>query len=120
MPTRTPATVEAEIVSLRGCRRLGPDAIGAQLGVPARTVLRIPTRCSVPRLCDCDPVTGYVIRASKTTAVRYEPSRTGELVHMDVKKLGRIPDGDGWRAHGKIDVPDPKRKSDNGFDYVHS
>jgi transposase InsO family protein len=119
-PTRTPATVEAEIVSLRGSRRLGPDAIGAQLGVPTRTVSRVLARCGVPRLCDCDPMTGEVIRASKTTAVRYERSRPGELVHMDVKKLGRIPDGGGWRAHGRASVPDPKRKSGNGFDYVHS
>jgi hypothetical protein len=46
-------------------------------------------------------MTGQVIRASKTTAVRYERSRPGELVHMDVKKLARIPDGGGWRAHGR-------------------
>ena len=49
----------------------------------------------------CDPLTGEVIRASKTTAVRYERDRPGELVHMDVKKIGRIPDGGGWRAHGR-------------------
>ena len=48
-----------------------------------------------------DPMTGEVIRASKATAVRYERDRPGELVHMDVKKLGRIPDGGGWRAHGR-------------------
>ena len=46
-------------------------------------------------------MTGEVIRASKTTAVRYERARPGELVHMDVKKIGRIPDGGGWRAHGR-------------------
>lgn len=120
MPTRTLASIEAKIVSLRGSSRLGPDAIGAQLGVPARTVSRVLARCGVPRLSVCDPMTGEVIRASKTTAVRYERSRPGELVHMDVKKLGRIPDGGGWRAHGRKDVPDPKRKSGNGFDYVHS
>ena len=54
-----------------------------------------------PRLAMCDPMTGEVIRASKTTAVRYERDRPGELVHMDVKKIGRIPDGGGWRAHGR-------------------
>ena len=46
-------------------------------------------------------MTGEVIRSSKPTAVRYERDRPGELVHMDVKKLGRIPDGGGWRAHGR-------------------
>jgi hypothetical protein len=54
----------------------------------------------MPRLCDCDPMTGQVICASKAAAVRYERGQPGELVHMDVKKLGRIPDGGGWRAHG--------------------
>jgi hypothetical protein len=49
-----------------------------------------------------DPLTGQFIRASKTTAVRYERARPGELVHMDVKKkIGRIPDGGGWHAHSR-------------------
>ena len=73
----------------------------------------------MPYLCDCDPMTGAVIRASKSTAVRYERARPGELVHMDVKKLGRIPEGGGWRAHGRGNTGlDPNRR--NGFDYVHS
>ncbi len=32
---------------------------------------------------------------------RFEMSRPGELVHVDIKKLGRIPKGGGWRAHGR-------------------
>jgi transposase InsO family protein len=120
MPTRTPAVVEDQIVMLRQVQRWGPDAIGAELDIPARTVSRVLRRRGVPYLRNCDPMTGELIRASKTTAVRYERDRPGELVHMDVKKLGRIPDGGGWRAHGRRDVPDPKRKQSNGFDYVHS
>jgi transposase InsO family protein len=120
MPTRTPAGIEAQIVAMRRSRRQGPDAIGAELGVPSRTVSRVLARHGIPPLHSCDPMTGQVIRASKTTAVRYERARPGELVHMDVKKLGRIPVGGGWRAHGRMEVPDPKRKSGNGFDYVHS
>ena len=81
--------------------RRGQDWLGPELGVPARTVSRILRRHDVPRLAECDPMTGEVIRASKTTAVRYERDRPGELVHMDVKKIGRIPDGGGWRAHGR-------------------
>ena len=100
-PTRTPAQVEERIVELRGGERRGPDWIGAELGVPARTVSRVLARHGVPRLASLDPITGEVIRASKVTAVRYERERPGELVHMDVKKLGRIPDGGGWRAHGR-------------------
>ena len=68
-----------------------------------------------------DPMTGEVIRSSKVTAVRYERSRPGELVHMDVKKLARIPDGGGWRAHGRA-AGSSRRQHDTrvGFDYVHS
>jgi transposase InsO family protein len=62
-----------------------------------------------------------VIRASKRTAVRYERQRPGELVHMDVKKLGRIPDGGGWRAHGLAATKAAKSKrAGAGYDYVHS
>ena len=66
-------------------------------------------------------MTGEVIRASKTTAVRYERDTPGELVHMDVKKIGRIPDGGGWRAHGRAAGSSARdRKRRIGFDYVHS
>ena len=81
------------------------------------TVARVLHRHHVPYLRDLDPMTGAVIRSSKSTAVRYERQRPGELVHMDVKKLGRIPDGGGWRAHGR---GGRKRKHRIGFDYVHS
>ena len=75
-----------------------------------------PARCA-----ECDPLTGAVIRASKTTAVRYERAHPGELVHMDVKKIGRIPDGGGWRAHGRqMGSTSVKKKARIGFDYVHS
>jgi transposase InsO family protein len=101
--------------------RRGQDWLGPELGVPARTVSRILRRHQVPRLCECDPLTGEVIRASKTTAVRYERDRPGELVHMDVKKIGRIPDGGGWRAHGReMGSTWAKKKARIGYDYVHS
>ncbi len=91
----------AVVLAARREHRRGQDWLGPELGVPARTVSRILRRHDVPRLAVCDPMTGEVIRASKTTAVRYERDRPGELVHMDVKKIGRIPDGGGWRAHGR-------------------
>ena len=100
-PRRTPVEVEDRIVELRSQQRRSPAWIGAALGVPARTVSRVLARRGLPRLAALDPMTGQVIRAPKTTAVRYERSRPGELVHMDVKKLARIPDGGGWRAHGR-------------------
>ncbi len=84
-PRRTACDVEDGIVQLRTQQRRGPDWIGAELGVPARTVSRVLARRGAPRLAALDPLTGQVIRASKATAVRYERSRPGELVHMDVK-----------------------------------
>jgi transposase InsO family protein len=120
-PSRTPVEVEQRIVELRERERRGPDWIGAELGVPARTVSRVIARRGLPRLCVLDPITGQVIRASKATAVRYERSRPGELAHMDVKKLGRIPEGGGWRAHGRGDGSIQRDRSTRvGFDYVHS
>ena len=62
-----------------------------------------------------------MIRASKTTAVRYQRDQPGDLVHMDVKKIGRIPGGGGWRAHGrKMGSTGAQKKAKIGFDYVHS
>ena len=118
-PTRTADVVEARIVELRRRERRGPDWIGAELGVPARTVSRVLRRHQVPYLCECDPMTGVLIRSSKTTAVRYERSRPGEWVHMDINKIGRIPDGGGWRIHGREGIArSPLAKI--GYDYVHS
>jgi transposase InsO family protein len=120
-PTRTSPALEVRVVELRQTQRRGPDWISAECGVPARTVSRILARHQVPRLASLDPITGEVIRASKVTAVRYERARPGELVHMDVKKLGRIPDGGGWKAHGREMGSTWKRKNTVvGFDYVHS
>lgn len=120
-PTRTPLEMEERIVELRRRERRGPDWLGAELEVPARTVSRVLARRGLPRLAALDPMTGQVIRASKHTAVRYERSRPGELVHMDVKKLGRIPDGGGWRAHGRAARETTyDRSTTRGYDYVHS
>jgi transposase InsO family protein len=120
-PRRTPAEVERRVVELRRCERRGPEWISVEAGVPARTVSRILRRHQVPPLALCDPMTGEVIRASKATAVRYERDRPGELVHMDVKKLGRIPDGGGWRGHGgTITNHTSTHRAPVGYDYVHS
>ena len=78
--------------------RRGRVWIGYHLGLPASTVGRVLARHQVPLLRECDPVTGQVIRASRRSANRYEHPYPGSLVHIDVKKLGRIPDGGGWRG----------------------
>ena len=86
--------------------------------MPARTVSAILRRHQVPYLADCDPLTGEVIRASRRTRVRYERPAPGDLVHIDVKKIGRIPTGGGWRARGRAERPNHKRGL--GYDYVHA
>jgi len=120
-PRRTSAEVEATVLMLRRAERVGRDELAARTGVPARTVSRILARHGVPHLSRLDPISGQLIRASKTTGVRYERARPGELVHMDVKKLGRIPDGGGWKAHGRASGSIQRdRDTKVGFDYVHS
>jgi transposase InsO family protein len=117
MPTRTSRAMENQIVAWRRRHRCGPEEIGDKLGVCPRTVSRVLRRRGLPYLRDCDPMTGAVIKASKSTAVRYEHDHPGALVHVDVKKLGRIPDGGGWRAHGRSEKV---RGRGIGYDYVHS
>lgn len=120
-PAQTAPDVEEEVLASRREHRRGPDWLTFECDVPARTITRILRRNGVPRLCECDPLTGEVIRSSKTTAIRYERDRPGELVHMDVKKLGKIPDGGGWKAHGRqMGSTGAKKRAKIGFDFVHS
>src|SRR3982750_1052348 len=105
-PARTPACTETRIRISRHLSRRGPVTIGAHLGVLASAVGRVLTPPHPPRRAACAPVTGQVIRATRRSPNRYEHDRPGALVHVDVKKLGvkklgRIPDGGGWRAHGR-------------------
>jgi transposase InsO family protein len=91
---RTPSRVVRRIVSLRRRHRLGPVAIADLLGIPASTVHAVLVRCRLNRLTHLDRATGERIR-------RYEHERPGDLLHVDVKKLGRVPDGGGWRYVGR-------------------
>ena len=90
-PSKTSPEAEAEVLRVRTAERVGRDEVADKTGVPARTVSRILARHGVPRLAMLDPMTGELLRSSKSTAIRYERDRPGELVHMDVKKLGKIP-----------------------------
>lgn len=58
---------------------------------------------------------GELVR-SRATNARYEHSRPGERLHVDVKKLGRVPAGGGWRVHGRSEEI---RGRGLGWDYVH-
>ena len=93
-PGRTAAPLVRAIVAQRWRHRLGPVAIGARLGVPASTVHAVLVRCRLNRLSHLDRATGEPIR-------RYEHDHPGALLHVDVKKLGNIPDGGGWRYVGR-------------------
>ncbi|PWK76416.1 transposase IS481 family protein [Lentzea atacamensis] len=121
-PHRTCAELEARVCQLRRSRKLGPARIGPIVGLPASTVHRILTRHGLNRLAWLDRPTGEPIR-------RYERSRPGELVHVDIKKLGNIPDGGGHRvmdrrsaADNKIATTDRRRNCHPviGYSYVHS
>ena len=63
----------------------------------ASTIGAILTRRGISRLRDLD-VTGKQLPVAPR---RYEHPVAGDLVLLDVKKIGRIPAGGGWRVHGK-------------------
>jgi transposase InsO family protein len=109
---KTPAVVEQRILTLRKRRKLGPARIGSILGMPASTVHRVLVRHGLNRLAWMDRPTGVVIR-------RIHTDHPGELVHVDVKKLGRIPPGGGWRVHGRGNVTHPALTR-VGYDFIHS
>lgn len=119
-PNHTSGDTEEAVLEARARYRRGPDWLGPELGIAPRTVTRILRRHGIPRLSECDPLSGEVIRASKTTAVRYERDHPGELIHVDVKKLGRIPPGGGWRAWGRASTTVGHKQRRVGYDYVHS
>jgi transposase InsO family protein len=110
-PSRTDPATEAAILALRRDRRLGPARIAGILGLNASTVHRVLVRHGLPRLCWLDRPSGQVVR-------RYERARPGELVHVDVKKLGAIPVGGGWWAFGRDQRPS-RHRSRPGYDFVH-
>lgn len=117
-PNQTPACVETRVRIMRELSRRGPVFIAGKLGLQPSTVGRVLRRHRMPSLRELDPVTGAVIRATRRSAARYEHDHPGSLIHVDVKKLGRIPDGGGWRLHGRGGRPNRKRGL--GYDYIHT
>jgi transposase InsO family protein len=114
-PTRTRASRERRIVQLRRTRGLGPARIAGIVGLPASTVHAVLVRHGLNRLDRLDRPTRAPVR-------RMEMTRPGELVHVDIKKLGRIPRGGGWRVHGRTARPNTyrRRKAAIGYAFVHS
>jgi transposase InsO family protein len=93
-PNKTPQAMVKKIVHLRIKKRLGPVQIAGRLGMPASTIHAVLVRCRLNRLSHVDVKTGEPAR-------RYEHDKPGSLIHVDVKKLGNIPEGGGWRFVGR-------------------
>jgi transposase InsO family protein len=118
-PHRTPPQLEAAVIALRTARKLGPARIAPQVGLPASTVYQVLRRHQLHRLAVLDRPTGRIIR-------RYERAQPGELLHVDVKKLGRLRDGGGHRIHGRDSIQHRTRDRGRrqgrspGYDYIHA
>jgi transposase-like protein len=116
-PRRTARRTERRIVALRFTRRWGPHRISYHLGIPRSTVERVLNRYRMPLLASLDRATGLPVR--KQAPIRYEKSRPGELIHIDIKKLGRIPDGGGHRAPGRQQGAKNNARRGRGYAYLH-
>jgi len=113
-PAKTRPSRERRVVALRQRRGLGPARIAGIVHMPASTVHRVLVRQGLNRLDHLD-------RATRAPIRRIEMSRPGELVHVDIKKLGRIPKGGGWRAHGReARYLYRRRRTAIGYAFVHS
>ncbi len=93
-PNRTPTRRERRIIGVRVTRRWGPARIAYLLGLNVSTVHNVLRRYGLAKLRWLDSATGRVVR-------RMESQHCGDLVHIDVKKLGKIPAGGGWRMLGR-------------------
>jgi transposase InsO family protein len=81
-------------------------------GVPSSTVHRILVRHGLNRLAWIDRPTGREIR-------RYERAHPGELIHLDIKKVGKIPPGGGWKARGRGYPNEGSKKRRVGYTFLH-
>ena len=116
-PRRTATRTERRIIAVRVNRRWGPARIGYLLGIHPSTVHRVLSRYRLAKLTWLDRGTGRVIR-------RYEHDRPGDLIHVDIKKLGRIPDGGGHRVLGRIagwkNKTGTRANRRPGYHYLHN
>ncbi|WMX46372.1 IS481 family transposase [Streptomyces roseicoloratus] len=110
-PRRTPTRTERRIIKVRVLRRWGPARIAYLLRLNPSTVHRVLMRYKLARLAHLDRATGRVIR-------RYERSEPGALIHVDIKKLGNIPDGGGHKTLGR--QAGRKTRSGAGYSYLHN
>jgi transposase InsO family protein len=117
-PRRTPLQVELSILLARLDHHAGPVQLAGELGLPASTIGAVLRRWQVPHLVDLDRITGELLR-SRATDERYEHPRPGDLLHVDVKKVGKIPDGGGWRVDGLFGDHRKSVHLTSGFEFIH-
>ena len=115
-PNRTPTRTEHRIIKLRHTRRWGPARIAYHLGLNPSTVHRVLRRYRAPKLACLDQATGLPVRREPPRSYVYDTP--GQMVHMDIKKLGRIPTGGGWRKLGRGNDA-TKGHSGVGYAYLH-
>ena len=93
-PNKTSQTTTRRCIQLRLRLREGPVQLSCRLGIAPSTVHRILTDARLNRL-------SHVDRATREPVRRYEHDYPGAMLHVDVKRLGNIPDGGGWRYVGR-------------------
>ena len=108
-PTRLTEETEQAVVADRVAEREGPHLMAGRLGMPRSTIYAVLKRRGLSRLRNLDRTTGIPIR--------YVKDCPGELVHVDIKKLGRVPEGGGWRSIG---VENRGTKQKVGYEFCHS
>jgi transposase InsO family protein len=118
-PRQLDRRIERRIVGVRVARRWGPARIAYYLGLNPSTVHKVLQRYRCPRLRWTDPATGTRIKTSRADKNSYVHAACGDLVHVDIKKLGRIPDGGGWRFRGPQAGKRNKAKKPAGYAYLH-
>jgi transposase InsO family protein/transposase-like protein len=117
-PRQVPLAVELQVLAARLEHHVGPVQLAVELGLPASTIGQVLRRWAVPHLADLDRISGELLR-SRATDERYEHARPGDLLHIDVKKLGKIPDGGGWRLNGSVTDRTHRHHRAVGMEFVH-
>ena len=115
-PRRCPHRLDPDVVATIVATRLetlyGPHRLAYELDRPRSTIYGVLRREHLSRL-------SFIDRPTRTV-VRYERARPGELLHVDVKKLGRIREGGGWKMHGReMGATGEMKRIKVGYDYLH-
>jgi len=107
-PHQTRPRIERRVLALRESRKIGPARLAGIVGLPTSTVHRVLVRHHKNRLAWMDRTTGRVVR-------RIETTHPGELIHIDVKKLAKVPPGGGHKKLGRAAT----RRNRPGLGYTH-